>query len=521
MAERAGRDEDRPYFFLSYAHTPVYGAAGEPDPDIWVDKFFNDLRRLIVHFGDLPSTPEIGFMDRQMRPGEPWPDVLSDALARCRVFVPLYSPRYFRSVNCGQEWYAFERRPVYLRKADANLTSGVVPVLWIPQDVDSLPEVASRLQYKHPGLGRGYADEGLFALLKFGYLHEAYEMALYGIAKRIVEVAKQAMIPIDTEQQDYPSLPSAFETQDKGRELRISVLAADRSVPLPGRSDGSCYGDRPVDWQPYRPGPDEGRTLAEHAARVARQLDFQPSIHAFEDTAEELLAAVEPKAPELLLFDRWALLNPEKQRLAREFDRVNPPWVSVMEPWCENDPDRATGEVELRGLQADTFRSSRRGLKPSFHSTTELPTLRSFSEELPRAAQRAMHAYEEHRRPRSPAKSGSSSRPSLRDARPDPSRGGQWRAVPPGMPGFGLPATGAADAGPTDYGATDFGPTDYGPTDYGPTDFGAVDPFAPDTPEHLPPSHSSAPDPPVRRPDPRIDHDDPRQQDHGPGGGMP
>ncbi|MBC3842855.1 hypothetical protein GXW82_29795 [Streptacidiphilus sp. 4-A2] len=49
-------------------------------------------------------------MDRGMHLGEGWVGRLSDALASCRVFVPLYSPRYFRSEPCGQEWRGFASR---------------------------------------------------------------------------------------------------------------------------------------------------------------------------------------------------------------------------------------------------------------------------------------------------------------------------------------------------------------------------------------------------------------------------
>jgi FxsC-like protein len=388
--------DSRPFIFLSYAHAPTMGGDGqqEPDPDFWVHRFFSDLCQLILQFSHLGTPPEVGFMDRQLRPGEPWSAALSDALARCRVSVPLYAPRYFRSVNCGQEWQAFAHRPVYPRSRDGKWSSGIVPVLWIPQDQDSLPRCASQLQYKNADFGWEYATEGMFALSKFGYFHDAYEFALLRLARQIVSVAKGTMIPVDEEPQSYPSLPSAFETADQRQRLRISVLAGDRSRPPPGRSD-VCYGPTPRDWQPYEPGPQEGRSLAEHAARLAEQLDFQPTIHVFDDELDTVLGS-SPTAPEVLLFDRWALLNPVKRRLAKKFDQVNPSWVSMLRPWCENDPQRDEGDQRLKLLEADTFASRRRGIgKPSFHGVhINLPTIHAFSKELPRAVTRAVHAFE-------------------------------------------------------------------------------------------------------------------------------
>jgi hypothetical protein len=52
-------------------------------------------------------------MNRELRQGQgqghEWPWRLSNALATCSVFVPLYSRRYFKSEHCGKEWFAFHR----------------------------------------------------------------------------------------------------------------------------------------------------------------------------------------------------------------------------------------------------------------------------------------------------------------------------------------------------------------------------------------------------------------------------
>jgi FxsC-like protein len=428
VTEQGGWGEDipRPYFFLSYAHTPVSNALGGGDPNLWVDRLFKDLCRIILEITDLPSGVPPGFMDRGMHLGEGWPDRLSEALAHCRVFVPLYSPRYFRSLNCGQEWQAFTSRPVYQRQSNGGHASGVVPVLWVTMLEESLPQTVRRLQFNHSDFGHHYVTEGLFALMKLGYFRDEYELAVYRLAQRIVQVAAQTMIPVDEVRRDYQGLASAFEDTVPSRPLRISVLAADLATRPPGRSE-ECYGEDPLDWQPYRPGP--GRSLAEHAARVARQLDFHPSIHRFEDEAKDLLRGVEPTAPGLLLLDRWALHDAERRRLAHEFDQLNPAWVSLIEPWCQNDPERERGEGEFGPVVAEIFRSKRREAKPSLRAGLEgLPTIESFSAELPKAAQRAMHGFEDRRKPQAAPRTASSGRstgrPSLRDPVPgsdDPS----------------------------------------------------------------------------------------------------
>ena len=103
--------DDRPYFFLSYARTPKRDRADREDPDRWVYKLYKDLCSAILQMTDA-RPEEAGFMDRENKIGTQWSPQLNSALARCRVFVPLYSRRYFESDNCGREWFAFARREI-------------------------------------------------------------------------------------------------------------------------------------------------------------------------------------------------------------------------------------------------------------------------------------------------------------------------------------------------------------------------------------------------------------------------
>ena len=101
--------DDRPYFFLSYARTPKRDPSDRDDPDRWVYKLYKDLCGAILQMTDA-RPEEAGFMDRDNKLGTEWSPELTAALAKCRVFVPLYSRRYFESDNCGREWFAFARR---------------------------------------------------------------------------------------------------------------------------------------------------------------------------------------------------------------------------------------------------------------------------------------------------------------------------------------------------------------------------------------------------------------------------
>src|ERR1700691_341412 len=136
----SGRD-DRPYFFLSYARTPKRDPTDRDDPDRWVYKLYKDLCAEILQMTDA-RPEEAGFMDRENQIGALWSPELTSALPRCRVFVPLYSRRYFESDNCGREWFAFARREITHRARGRQMVDAIVPALWTRLDRERLPDVA-------------------------------------------------------------------------------------------------------------------------------------------------------------------------------------------------------------------------------------------------------------------------------------------------------------------------------------------------------------------------------------------
>ncbi|MEV7779734.1 TIR-like protein FxsC [Kitasatospora sp. NPDC088351] len=411
-----GWDEDsaRPYFFLSYAHTPKSGARGAGDPNHWVRQLYRDLCEAVLQLTTAPAGVSVGFMDESMHQGELWAERLSEELATCRVFVPLYSPRYFNSVPCGQEWYSFTRRPVYPANIDSERTSGIVPVLWAPMSRYKLPQVASELQFNHASFGPDYATEGLYALMKLSYFRSAYELAVHRLARRIVEVAEETVIPVGR-RLEFQSQPSAFNVAAPTKQLRISVLSYHQGELPPDRNP-DFYGPKRTDWHPYRPAA--GRSLADHAVRLARQLGFQATVHEFDDEAEAITGGGDPAAPGLLLLDRWALRDERRRELVRRFDRSDSAWVSVLEPWNLEDPDCVERHGELGELSDQALKFTHRSARPSFLGATGGPpglaSLEEFDDALPRAAMKAKYAFEGRTRnePDEPA----APRPSLRDA---------------------------------------------------------------------------------------------------------
>ena len=187
----SGRD-DRPYFFLSYARTPKRDPSDRDDPDRWVHKLYKDLCGAILQMTDA-RPEEAGFIDRENKIGAEWSPELTTSLARCRVFVPLYSRRYFESDNCGREWFAFARREATRRARGGQVVDAIVPALWTRLDRDKLPNVAQAVQFDHNFLGERYCTEGFYGIMKLQNYRADYQRAVHRLAERIIAIGDESV----------------------------------------------------------------------------------------------------------------------------------------------------------------------------------------------------------------------------------------------------------------------------------------------------------------------------------------
>lgn len=385
--ESTGEDPTAPYFFLSYAHMPR-DRPDEPDPDLWVHRLFRDLCEHIRNLTAHPGAP--GFMDRSMRAGQIWNDELADSLGGCRVFVPLYSPRYFISPWCGKEWAAFgERRVRHRAPAEQGTPSAIVPALWSPVPYRQLPDCVKEVQYTHPELGDRYRTFGLYGLAKLRSFRSDYQKAVLRLAMRIVEVGESVVVErgaregLSAARDAFVAPPAA--SSSSGRRLRISVAAGCLERLPEGRSP-HYYGPSPLDWNPYRPACE--RPLAQVAAGIAARLEFRADVGEFDPTA----AAAD--APEVLLLDRWVLRDPEHCTRLGEFDSSDRPPTGLVVPWNDDDPDGDDAEHELAAqLDATLPRRVRQGREASRPAVRGVPDERSFHEVLPRVVHWAEGQY--------------------------------------------------------------------------------------------------------------------------------
>jgi FxsC-like protein len=402
--DRVAVPRDAPYFFLSYAQTPKHDPTDPDDPDAWVWTFYTDLCKHIMHLTDLPVGAKPGFMDRELQPGNIWPAALSEALATCRVFVPLYSHRYFESVQCGKEWYAFAQRVLHTEARSVRRAEAIIPAIWVPVDIDKMPEAARGIQFRRHDLGDEYVAHGFYGIMKLSRYRDAYEDAVSELARRIVDAAEEEPVGAG-KPADYLTLESAFGQPpacDQGaRRLRLTVVAPTSGSLPPGRGRYH-YGHSTLDWNPYR--PNSVRSLAEHSCDLVRNLDYRPDLGGLDEHGDELAGDSRPTAPGVVLVDPWAAGQPECAQTLRRFDSLSKPWIQVVVPWNRADPETAGADPQLRDCLDKSLRNKlAEGRVTSAMAVRGVPSLEDYNTVLPAVVRTAVRQYLKHATAHPPA----------------------------------------------------------------------------------------------------------------------
>jgi len=335
---------------------------------------------------------EAGFMDRENKIGTAWSPELIASLARCRVFVPLYSRRYFESDNCGREWFAFARREITRKAQGGQVADAIVPALWTRLDRDKLPPVAQSVQFDHNFLGERYCAEGFYGIIKLQNYRTDYQRAVHRLAERIIAIGDQSATDADETAgrqmtpSDFDSLPSAFGPASARRtadgRLQIAVLAHDTSTLPPGRAR-DYYGATQRTWSPYR--PDYIQPVADYAQDIAKKcLDCKPLVGAFEDDMATWASNGHPLPPCLCLVDAWVGLSVSHQEHLNRLDQIKESWVSVLVPWNSQDLGMHDAKDNLRAnLQHRLGRKLAGVPRRCQMAANGIPTMQDFGQLLP------------------------------------------------------------------------------------------------------------------------------------------
>ena len=350
MPESRLGTEAGPYFFLGYAHTPE-----RP----WVEKLFKDLSDEVIERTTLPVTTAAGFMDGSAIPlGGDWQEEVRKALATCRVFVPLYSPRYFTRAECGIEWHAFAQRILDHRARYSGDLSPIVPALWTPVEPVDMPNAARRIQMNHDDLGAEYAREGFYTLIKNTLYHEEYVTAVQRLARHIIRAGQgpTRLRPCRVDELGPPRDAFAVSGRRAPADRRLTVVVAAPTVDRlpPGRSR-AFYGSSSSEWNPFHPG--SRQAIAEMAAGVARLNSYEPTVLPFDEGFDFLASCDASEGLGLLLVDAWVTADEGTARRLRQLDALDLGWVATIVPWNPGD--------EQTRLRADDLRDRLRALLPN------------------------------------------------------------------------------------------------------------------------------------------------------------
>jgi FxsC-like protein len=378
--------EANPFFFLGYAHTPE-----RP----WVERLFKDLSAEVLERTTLSLSTAAGFMDLSAIPlGSDWREEVGKALATCRVFVPLYSPRYFTRVECGIEWHAFGQRVLDHRARYPGSPAPVVPALWTPVEPDDLPDAARRIQMNHADLGGEYAQEGFYTLIKNTLYRQEYVTAVQRLARHIIRAGERARLAPCRVSDLGPPRDAFGMSGPADRRLTVVVAAPTVDRLPPGRSK-AFYGSSSNDWNPFHPA--SRQTIAEFAAGVARLNAYEPTILSFDEGFGLLSSCDASNGLGLLLVDAWAGADDETARRLSRLDALELGWVATVVPWNPED------EQTLR--HADELRDGLRSLLPnrlgdarpfSQLNPARISSLEQFRMRLPDVLDGALFRYLNH-----------------------------------------------------------------------------------------------------------------------------
>ncbi|WP_182909078.1 TIR-like protein FxsC [Microbispora sp. H13382] len=368
------RERPRPYFYLSYAAIP-FGEQG--DPNAWVVRFFMALCQEITQMTSV-RPEEAGFLDREAWQGG-WSESTAEALAACRVFVPLYSPRYFSSERAGREWAAFRRRFTDARPAEKSLTGPIVPALWVPVQGLELPPVARGIQQVTTGLGSPYEELGLYGIMKLRRYREDYDAAIHELARRIVAVAEATPVVIG-EAPRYEDVTSGFTERAARGPVPVTVIAPNLGNLPPDVPSPYSYGTTAQEWQPFRAEGDR-RSVSEHIEELA-------------DARDVAIAPGGPPRqgePSLLIVDPWTALIPEVGNVVRE-DETYSGYTNLIVVWRPDD--RVTQRVRpyLQSWLDQARRTAFRGA-----AVRHVSSLRAFRTEVARVLDTAREPGPEER----------------------------------------------------------------------------------------------------------------------------
>ncbi|MBV9172633.1 MAG: toll/interleukin-1 receptor domain-containing protein, partial [Chloroflexi bacterium] len=253
-------------FFFSYARA---------DTDDTLQRFFSDLAGEVAKRAGLGmvAPEDVGFLDtHSLKTGVEWEREIADALQTCNVFVPLYSPNYFNSRFCENEWQRFyDRQNLYMAGHPQEPRPGtLIPVPWIPTKwkPQPYPPRVMTIVYAQPNAPPAYVESGLRQMSRLPSTYgDAYTALVADLAGQIVQAANDFSMPPLPARPTFddglntfsfhspPGAPVRITEPPLGPRKAMFVIVAARPQDLAGmRKQLDAYGDvGERDWRPFKP----------------------------------------------------------------------------------------------------------------------------------------------------------------------------------------------------------------------------------------------------------------------------
>jgi FxsC-like protein len=324
-----------PYYFFSYSR--------EDAADSYLYRFHDDLARELAVRGRI-HIGAAGFLDKNQPIGAEWSKSTGDALGNCKVFVPLYSPNYFASTYCGQEWHAFTARIAAHRQATGKSLASIVPVWWLPP-IYELPAVVERIQDTRDQFGQEYREYGLRYLLQLKENESKYQDFLVRFATMLIAAGKNPPGPrIGFDLLREPNafavaaMPAKPFRERTGpvvaniRRITFVVVVGSRDQMGLVRTTLEVYGEGWDDWRPYHPVCTDPIALRAQGVAIAQRLvsQFHP---ADEDLFDLLQNAQERRELVVLILDPWTVEIDEYKSLLTVLNGRRYGTTAVVVPW--------------------------------------------------------------------------------------------------------------------------------------------------------------------------------------------
>lgn len=335
-------------FVLSYARKD-----GEP----LVRKFFD---RLCVDLSVMyPQEKEVGFMDTEGIPtGATWQETLGGKLESTPVLVPVFSPSFFASEQCGREVQAFlERLRIYLSSdpPPAVTPSCILPVIWLWENLAIHPTLRN-IHYDNVNYPPKYRTKktGMRMLVDLSKNRDQFKTLTNHLAIAINNAliaarTGAALPPIRT---DYRTLPSAFANINASqgaagpRSVQFAYVAPSRGQLGMIRQNLTTYGEAGRDWRAFDPACPSG--IGHLSEAVAANLKMSYDVLSLDQQLTTKLDAVqETKGQVVFVVDSWAAQVNAYDGIFAEIDKEKYRGCPVLIPLNNKDDENRQKRSQL------------------------------------------------------------------------------------------------------------------------------------------------------------------------------